>query len=299
MPKPDKSNPVENFEHRSAYGDMHAHREAQMMTEHVVRMRSASQVDEKMATELLKPLHKKRDWTAEYLSTLPTYTDQQPEMDTFETAEKHRRKRDKEQLKLIEDFEAGRIDEHGNRLVPDSGDGGSEHGSVVSQLTNVSDVDARIDARPNTGGKIMPMRPRTPSLTSKLEPSASPSPEPRPSPEPAPSSARPSRAQPKRKRKKSEKVDPVAALPGGLTYEGYSYNELVAVGRVRKIRTPGGTDRVRDALIQDDINIAQGLERDVAPWKEDVNKYKTFKTGVPEELKATANGPMEEDEGEE
>lgn len=83
-------------------------------------------------------------------------------MVSFETAEKHRRKRDKEQLKWIEDFKAGRIDENGNRLVPEDEDEGSEHDSTVSQETEVS-VEERVDARP-TGGKALSLQPHNLAL---------------------------------------------------------------------------------------------------------------------------------------
>lgn len=85
-----------------------------------------------MATGLLKPLDKKREYTAEYLATLPTFTGQQPEMITLEIAEKRRRQHDMEQLKFTEDHRAGRIDQEENRLAPDSEDGGTEHGSIAS-----------------------------------------------------------------------------------------------------------------------------------------------------------------------
>ncbi|KAJ4370317.1 hypothetical protein N0V86_009054 [Didymella sp. IMI 355093] len=241
-----------------------------------------------MPTELLKPLDKKRERTAEYLSTLPTYTGQQPEMDSFETAEKHRRKRDKEQLKFIEGFEAGRIDKHGNSLAPDTEDGASEGTSDSSQPTEGSVVEAR----PTTGGKTLPFQPHKSFLTQELEPSPSPS------PEPASALAQPSQPElQKRKRKRPEKVDPLIPLPGGRTYEGYSYNQLAAVGRERGIYTPGSAQGVRNALIQDDINVAQGLKRNVADWKRKVGSYKMFKTAVPEELRTVADGVAEAGDG--
>lgn len=104
---------------------MQAHREAEGMKEHIVQMIPEGQIDEKMATELLKPLHQKREYTTKYLATHPNYTGKQPEMTTFEQAEKLRRKKDKEQLRWVEDYDAGRIDENGDRLVPDSPEDGS------------------------------------------------------------------------------------------------------------------------------------------------------------------------------
>jgi hypothetical protein len=277
-------NPVDNVDYRSAYGDMHAHHDAEMMKEHVTLMRSTGQIDEKMATELLKPLDKKREWTADYLSTLPTYTGQQPEMDSFETAEKHRRRRDKEQLKFIEGFAAGRIDEHGNPLAPDTEDGTSDS----SQPTEASEGEAR----PATGGKTLPFHPPKSFLTPHLEPSPSPP------PEPASASAQPPQPElQKRTRKQPAKVEPLTPLPGGRTYEGYSYNQLAAVGRERGIYTPGSAQGVRNALIQDDINVAQGLKRNFAEWKRKVGSYKTFKTAVPEELRTVAGGVAEAGEG--
>jgi hypothetical protein len=300
MPKPDKPTSVEKAEHRSGYGDMHAHREAEGMKEHVAHLRADGQIDEKMATELLKPLDKKREYTADYLATLPTYTDQQPDMVSFETAEKHRRKRDKKQLKWIEDYEAGRIDENGNRLVPDSEDGGSEHGSVVLQMSDGS-VEERVDVHLAMRGKILPLRPRNFLLTVVLEPSTSPEPVSPPSHKRTLSSAQPSPSQqPRPKRSKPAKVVVPDPLPNGKTYEAYSYVQLVAAGRYRQIYTPGSKDGVRKALIEDDFNIDKGLQRNFAPWKKDVNKYKTFKTKVPEELKNLATKePVEEDEDEE
>lgn len=286
---------------------MHAHRDAELMKEHVAHMLSEGQIDEKMATELLKPPDKKREYTVEYLATLPTYTGQQPEMATFETAEKRRRQRDKEQLKFIEDYRAGRIDEEGNRLAPDSEDGTSDHDSVVSQETDVS-VEERVNVRPTMGGKTLPLRPRNISLTSVLEPSPSPEPEPEPRPslKRKHSSLPPSPVQqpkPKPKRSRPAKIVVPDPLPGGKTYEGYSYVQLVAAGRWRQIYTPGSKDGVRKALIEDDFNIAKGLPWNFATYKKDVGKYKIFKTECPEELrtaetKGPADGDDENEEGE-
>lgn len=53
-------------------------------------------------------------------------------------------------------------------------------------------------------------------------------------------------------------------------------------------------------MIEDDFNRDKGLPRNFAPWKKDINKHKTFKTQVPEELKITATKkPTEDKEGEE
>lgn len=286
---------IENAEFRSAYGDMHAHRDAEMMKEHVALMRSARKIDDKMVIELLKPLDKKREWTEEYLETLPNYTGVQPKMAPFETAYKHQRKRDKEMLTFVEDFEAGRIDEDGNPIAQDNADEAVVSGSDTSQLTDVTELEECIEAHPTMSRNTLSLRPRNSSSTPAPElaiASVSSS----SSPEPAPKAARPSQTPPpKRKRKRPEKVDLLQPLKGGKTYQGYNYNQLVAVGRERGIYTPGNAQGVRNALIQDDINIAQGLERNVADHKKKVNSYKKFKTEVPDELKTKVQGEPEED----
>ncbi|KAF1927644.1 uncharacterized protein M421DRAFT_172112 [Didymella exigua CBS 183.55] len=296
--KVQKSN-IDNAEHRSAYGDMQAHREAQMMQEHVALLRGADKIDEHMATELLKPLDRKREYTAEYLSNFLNYTGVQPPMASLETADKNRRKRDREMLKIVQDFEAGRIDEHGSRIVEESDEDASEDDSVASQLADDSEPEEeRVDVRPAMSGKTLALRFHTFSLTPALESSASP-PAP-PSPESASPSAQPAAAQPpKRKRRRPEKVDPLTPLPGGKTYEGYSYNQLAAAGRERGIYTPGGAQSIRNALIQDDINVAQGLKRNIAGWKKKANMNKTFKTSVPEELRTKVPEPEGDREGDE
>ena len=301
MPKPDNSKTVENVEYRSGYGDMHAHREAEGMKEHVARLRADGQIDEKIATELLKPLHQKREYTVEYLATHPEYTGQQPEMPTFEQAEKLRRKKDKEQLKWVEDYGVGRIDENGNRLVPDSPEyGGFEHSSGASQETEVS-VEERVDACPARGGKTLSLRTRNFSLTQAKEPSPSPEPVSPPSSKRPHSATQPFTAKqpaPRPKRTKPRKVVVPDPLPGGRAYEQYSYNQLVAVGRWRQIYTPGGKDEVRQAIIEDDYNINKGLPRNHAKWKKGVNKYRVFMTECPAELRIPETREPFNDEGE-
>lgn len=286
---------IKNAEFRSAYGDMHAHRDAEMMKEHVALMRSAGKIDDKMAIELPKPLDKKREWTKEYLETLPNYTGVQPKMAPFEMAYKHQRKRDKEMLTFVENFEAGRINKDGNPVAQDDADEAVMSGSDTSQLTDVTELEERIEAHPTTGSNTLSLRPRDSSSTPAPElaiASLSSS----PSPGPASKAALPSQTPPpKRKRKRPEKVDPLQPLNGGKTYQGYNYDQLVAVGRVRGIYTPGNAQGVRNALIQDDINVAQGLKRNVADYKKKVNSYKKFKTEVPDELKTKVQGELEED----
>ncbi|KAJ4993190.1 hypothetical protein SVAN01_01165 [Stagonosporopsis vannaccii] len=119
---------VNNVGHRSGYGDMHSTRDALMNTEHVTFLRQHRMIETAMAVELMKPLHRGRQYTEAYLATHPDYTGIQPEMTALSTAERHQEKRDKEMEKFIEDYEAGRIDEDGNPVSRD-GDG-VVHGAV-------------------------------------------------------------------------------------------------------------------------------------------------------------------------
>lgn len=141
---------IGNAELRSVYGDMHAHRDAQMMAEHVASLHTHHIVDDAMAAELLKPVVQHRNYTKQYLGTHPDYTSFQPEMTTVATAHRHQKQRDMEMKKFVKDFKAGRIDEDGNPIAQDDvidtvdSDGDSED----SELTDISELEARLEDPP-------------------------------------------------------------------------------------------------------------------------------------------------------
>lgn len=264
---------VENTEHRSGYGDMHEHRGALMIAQHVEILRRHNIVDAAMAAELMKPVYRDRKYTPAYLGTHPDYTGVQPEMTALSTADRHQKQRDNEMKKLVKDYEVGLIDEDGNPN-PDVEYATAQDANIESSESN-SDHNSEPAISPqystDASEAAEPMSPSQPSSkSSSLVLHASDESEISSTPEP-----------PARKRK--YRVNPLQPLPGGEDYSQYKYYPLLAVCRERQIFASGDTQEVRNCLIQDDINIAQGLPRDIAKWKSIM--YKNFKHDVPDALK--------------
>lgn len=182
---------VENARHRSVYGDMHATRDVLMNAEHVTLLQKHGTVEIDMAVELLKPFHRRRIYTEEYLRTHPEYTGIQPEMTAFSTAERHQKKRDKDMEKLVEDYEAGRIDEDGNPIAQDGN--GIVHNTVI-------DAPSRFHDRSEYPTNSPSIPPRT--VTSRTL---------SPSPEASPESSKSTSWGIKRK----PRVHPLQPVPGG------------------------------------------------------------------------------------
>ncbi|KAJ8119142.1 hypothetical protein OPT61_g35 [Boeremia exigua] len=269
---------IENAEVRSVWGDMHMHREALMRDEHVAFLYKNGIVDAAMAVELMKPVDKDRNYTEEYLQTHPDYTGVQPEMTALSTADRHQKQRDREMEKIVKNYEAGRIDEHGNSIANDD----TKSDSDDSELTDLAELESHLDYVDEATERLE-NAPQVPlayhhnpsSLSATRAASRSP---PRSLYAPKTASARES---PDRKRKC--RVDPIQPLSGGEDYSQYKYYQLLAVCRERQIYSSGDTQEVRNCLIQDDINIQQGLPRDIARWKGHIRK--DFKNGVPHALK--------------
>jgi hypothetical protein len=269
---------VANADLRSGTGDMHAHRNALMMKSHVEMLLKHDMLDPVMAVNLAKPLDKEWKYTEAYLKTHPEYTGVQPEMTTLSTAEKNQKKRDREMEKFVKDYEEGRIDENGKPFREGSGSGSgdtnedNESSSVSSEEEEEEEEDHNDTSHP---------------------PSSSSPEGPTPLPVPAPSSSpyhfSPPTSSPA---SKAPAAAPLQPLPGYPDYAQYKYYTLLAICRERTIRSPGGTQEVRNLLIRDDINVARELPRDIAVWKKgnrEVYKHgadrKTYKHGVPEGMK--------------
>ncbi|KAF3009913.1 hypothetical protein E8E13_010943 [Curvularia kusanoi] len=290
---PHKRSIVSNGFVRSGYGDMHAHRNALMMEEHVAMLRAHDMIDETMAINLLEPLHKCWAYTEEYLKTHPEYTGVQPEMTAYTTAMRHKKERDVEMAKFVADLEAGRIDEWGDPIGSDE-DSASENAKNSRCSSTSTDTD-RNTASPLTSPAdplTITIRPPPKMLSNNPAQSDSPgsdltwpssscsaSSSSKSSPK---SQSQPQSQSPSQGRKRKYRVEPLAPLPGGEDYCQYKYYQLLAICRDRNIHCPGDTQEVRNLLIQDDINIARGLPRDVSRTWHGKRKYKTE---VPEELK--------------
>lgn len=286
---------VENAMHRSGYGDMHAHRDALISAEHIAFLRQHSMIDDTMAQELSKPNDRERKYTAEYLGTHPDYTGIQPEMTALSTADRHQKQRDKNMEKFVKDFEAGLIDENGDP-------------NPAARYFNTEDDDSQASKDGNDTHKPEPYDPNAflkldTSLyrfSDPLEKESAESPmivdyarshnvyatSKQKSKSPSASSQASGTGTSStltRTRKPKYRVAPLQPLPGGEDYSQYNYYQLLAVCRERQIYSTGDTQEVRNRLIQDDINVAQGLPRDLAKCKR--NLYKDFKTDVPDALK--------------
>lgn len=282
---------IENVHLRSGYGDLHATRNATSMAAHVAHLQAQGLIDDNMATELLKPYDKCK-FSTEYLATHPDYTGVQPDMSTFVTADRHRAKRDKEMEQFIKDFKAGRIDEWGNPIKQEVYTKAVESGVVQldpESVTNtIDDNESKSKSSQIDPSKIEAalglLALSTPADSAQIQaalgllalsaPTA-------PSPEPSTTVSTPildpasmtSSAQPKpRKRKPKVAVKPLVPGPGALDYSEFKYGELVAECRRRKIMGGGTTQAVRNHLIQDDINVKQGLPRKMMRYQGQVRK---------------------------
>lgn len=236
---------IENADLRSGYGDMHATRYAKNMATHVANIRTHGLIDENMAVELLNPFTD-RLYSSEYLATHPDYTGVQPEVSSIVTAYRHRLKRDLEMLQFVQNYEAGRIDEWGNPVT--------QRATVEAEGPVVEERDPR--AIVTTIGGAENIRGRPHLIDSK------------------PAAALKTLAMPRKTltKKSGAKVKPLKPHPGALDYSEFKYGEVVAECRRRNIHGGGDTQTVRNRLMQDDINVKQGLPRDLASYKRKTRK---------------------------
>lgn len=286
---------VDNVELRSGYGDMHAHRDAQMMAEAIVMLRGHGIIDEEVATELRKPFGGRKEPVA-YTRLHSEYTGIQPKMTTLATALRRQKKRDKEMLDLVEAYEAGKIDEYANpiaaALTEKAEDADTEMTNDTSDESSLTTIKSETPDSPagETAAKPLPIK--SPSRPRKRTKTAA-------FPKPAETSSttshqaseasedleerRPKRrrtrkhsssedfeefqAKPRRVRKPVRNIVPQQPLPGGEDYAQYNYYELLAICRQRKLLCRGIVQEVRNALVRDDINMAQGIPRFVPKWK--------------------------------
>jgi hypothetical protein len=273
------------------------------MASHVAALRSYNLIDDIMATELSKPITD-RSYTPRYLRTHPDYTGQQPPMLRMITAQRHQTARDKELERFVEDYEAGKIDQWGNSiaqqttisvieqvateysnglvaLVAGEEDIGTRKGSDSdsSQLTDLSELEKRLEASPVwSPADSMPK-----AKGSSLEPSITPSSAQPPLPVlPATSTSSKTRS----KNPKTQ-VEPLEPSDDASDYSEFKYGELVAECRRRKILGGGCSQIVRNRLIQDDINMKQGLPRELISYKGRIRKHYKY------EAPAALSGPVE------
>lgn len=281
---------VDNVEHCSVYGDMHASRDALLNAEHVTLLRQHDMIELDMAVELLKPFHRDRKYTETYLRTHPDYTGVQPEMSSLSTAERQQKMRDQDMEKFVEDYEAVMIDENGIPIAPE-GDGDVRDASIEALPRSHDLSDELVDpSRTN-----LPIRLHTSSPEAKCAESVVPEPEPAqisslplssalstPPPSSPDSLRNPTESSPQGVKRKY-RVEPLQPLPGSEDYSKYKYYELLAVCRERQIYSTRNTQEVRNCLIQDDINIELDLPRDIAKYKAWSSKHYLHK--VPAALK--------------
>ena len=265
---------------RSGTGDMHAHRNALMMKSHVEMLLEHDMLDPVMAVNLAKPLDKEWKYTEAYLKTHPEYTGIQPEMTTLSVAEKNQKMRDRKMEKFIKDYEEGRIDKNGKPIGKGAGSGDTNEDNESSSLSSEEEEEEK-EGHNDASNSPSSSSPSAPTPLPATAPATGPSSSPyhfsSPTSSPAP---------------KPPAVAPLQPLPGYPNYAQYKYYTLLAICRERSIRSPGGTQEVRNLLIRDDINVARGMPRDIASWKRgnrEVYKHgaerKMYKHGAPEGMK--------------
>lgn len=265
---------VANADLRSGTADMHAHRNALMMKSHVEMLLTHNMLDPVMAVNLAKPLDKEWKYTEAYLKTHPEYTGIQPEMTTLSVAEKNQKIRDRKMEKFIKDYEEGRIDENGKPIGEGEGSGDTNEDNESSSLSSEEEEEEGHNDASNSPSSSSP---------------SAPTPLPAPAPSSSPYHFSPPTSSPV---PKPPAAAPLQPLPGYPNYAQYKYYTLLAICRERTIRSPGGTQDVRNLLIRDDINVARGMPRDIASWKRgnrEVYKHgaerKMYKHGAPVGMK--------------
>ncbi|KAJ4376046.1 hypothetical protein N0V83_001327 [Neocucurbitaria cava] len=141
---------IENVSTRSVFGDNRGATEHALMSAHAKHLRRAGHIDEEMEVKLSKPWHESGKlhikYTPEYLAQHPNYTGKNHDkIPKYETALKHQKARDEAQDKLLADWAAGKIDEHGNSTEEkEDQEEGEEHtGDTTSTASTPSPPSSR------------------------------------------------------------------------------------------------------------------------------------------------------------
>lgn len=266
-------------------------------------------------------------YTSEYLAMNPSYTGQDyDEMPTLEMALRRQKERDHAMLKLLKDFRAGKVDEAGNRITNrcesssisprgskrESDASNGEPGNIMKKQRGISSNVSKdkcsggttmtVDDSSNSSSSQSPTQKRSKGKqhTDPFEPSSVENrsilnksyvfivnsagvPPTTATTTSISSSYSSSSSLPKKKRI----VTPIPPLPGHPTYADIGYYQLTALCRQRNIPSSGNEQEVRNTLILDDSNVAQGLKREVSKSQGSKRKYKHH---PPMELKTAAVG---------
>ncbi|KAF2643889.1 hypothetical protein P280DRAFT_514880 [Massarina eburnea CBS 473.64] len=199
------------------------------------------------------------------------------EIMSLEEAEAIAEKKDEERLKFLEQYAAGEIDEDGNTIMSDAeaDDEPAATGDAALRAA-LKETATRLIKKP-VSVKARRARP----AAHPVVPSASGSHD---SPillavsaDDEPSAEGPVRAA------------PVKPLPGMSDYEQYDYYQLAALCHERNVVSGQGVAVIRQRLIQDDINVVQGLPRDAKPYAKE--KKRARKTVAPKVPNAPAAPP--------
>lgn len=330
---------LQNVGARTIYGDARMATEDALMAEHAKHLRLVGVIDDDMEYALSQPrFDKARElktkFTTEYLAMHPSYTGSNvDEIPSYEVALRRQNARDAAQKKLLADYGAGKIGEHGYPLYHHgkSNERDNVHDDSNSTLTLLGSADEEPPAKPVTQTQARRI-PKTTAPSQRGLPTTTPaqaattvehsptlskhisnpssssatlatSP-PRTSPSPAVTAWRPQ--PPTRKSVSRMKTAPLASLPGQPDYADYTYYEAAALGRARHIPTGGNTQEIRNRLIQDDTNVAQNKTRERSRYKS-AGRTRGYKTVAPlkeaggqgkDELEGSVDGEKEAESGE-
>ncbi|KAH3951499.1 hypothetical protein HBI56_079390 [Parastagonospora nodorum] len=285
----------------SARHSFNSHRfaaESSMMNTHAQTLLKAGTIDSAMATQLSQPWHRTGEvrvqYSKDYLQMHPDYTGENAhEMPTLNWAMRKQRERDRKAKEWLERYFSEGAD--GREVDEERKEEHKDKNAVEEQQeeweTETATATSSANA-PSSPGIRRTHNPPTSSPIRLSSPPPSSPPQHRPqnqSPNAKPNntshSSRSDSSQPTPKRKSSSKSNsksppPLTPLPNHPTYASHNYFALAALCRARKLPGAGSAGVLRNRLIQDDMNVAAGKERET---KRGTGGRKSYVHGVPEE----------------
>ncbi|KAF2867582.1 hypothetical protein BDV95DRAFT_581279 [Massariosphaeria phaeospora] len=217
----------------------HAATEAALMAIHVKMLLKYNIINAEFAAKF-QPWQEKGvlefKWDEKHLEMHPEYVPGGEEIMDLKKAEQIQKKKDAAEKKFLENWRMGLVD---------------ADGKPVKLITK----EKREDTEPSSSSSAI--APSLPTPKKKAEKKAPKTPAPRKIL--APKSKLPTPPSPQRKAR-------LTLGPNRPDYEPYKYNQLAALCEQRNIISKGSEHDLRDRLIQDDINVDNGLPREARAY---------------------------------
>lgn len=284
---------------KSGYGDAHAFNEHQGMLAFAAAARSHNLLDEETLEALSKPWQEKgtmdMQWKPEYLDASKKAPDD--EVMDLKQAELIARRKDAAEKKFLKDFYAGKIDENGNKIDAEVTFLGEKKSSATTKNSKgkakEKEDEKKEPLKKVTSGKITKKPPANKSKTkveiitfevAKVLPIAE---------APTPTSQNPPSLEGPRTKATNPNPPPVVTnknppavsqavtpLPVRPSYDEYTYYQLAALCFERNLVSGGKENILRNRLVQDDINVIQGLPREAKTYAKEKDRARKHKAPV-------------------